>query len=149
MQRTRVEVRKAITGGTPDLQRAPFGGRKKRVSIFDEQSHYVIENKGSEKRTKPNEAVFICAAIEQGAAVFWKEIERDPERLALINTRAERLFKDKAQLPDELPGAGSRQPSSDLHNVRATCFRAPKGQHIPAQAYGLGQEAKPIADRKP
>jgi hypothetical protein len=34
------------------------GGRKKRVSIFDERSHYVIENKGSAKRTKPNEANF-------------------------------------------------------------------------------------------
>ena len=32
--------------------------RKKRVSIFDQQSHYVIENKGSEKRTKPNKAKF-------------------------------------------------------------------------------------------
>ena len=31
---------------------------KKRVSIFDERSHYVIENKGSAKRTKPNEANF-------------------------------------------------------------------------------------------
>ena len=30
--------------------------QKKRVSIFDEQSHYVIENKGSVKRTKPNKA---------------------------------------------------------------------------------------------
>ena len=31
---------------------------KKRVSKFDERSHYVIENKGSGKRTKPNEANF-------------------------------------------------------------------------------------------
>jgi hypothetical protein len=28
------------------------------VSKFDEQSHYVIENKGRRKRTKPNEANF-------------------------------------------------------------------------------------------
>ena len=54
----------AITGGTPVLRRAPFGGRKKRVSIFDEQSHYVIENKGSEKRTKPNKADYINQVIE-------------------------------------------------------------------------------------
>ena len=32
---------------------------KKRVSKFDQQSHYVIENKGSGKRTKPNEANFV------------------------------------------------------------------------------------------
>jgi hypothetical protein len=32
--------------------------QKKRVSKFDEQSHYVIENKRSEKRTKPNKAKF-------------------------------------------------------------------------------------------
>jgi hypothetical protein len=31
---------------------------KKRVSIFDERSHHVIENKGLAKRTKPNEAIF-------------------------------------------------------------------------------------------
>ena len=34
------------------------GTRKKRVSKFDERSHYVIENKGSAKRTKPNKANF-------------------------------------------------------------------------------------------
>ena len=33
--------------------------RKKRVSNFDERTHYVIENKGSGKRTKPNEANFV------------------------------------------------------------------------------------------
>jgi len=27
------------------------------VSIFDEQSHYVIETKGSAKRTKPNKPI--------------------------------------------------------------------------------------------
>jgi hypothetical protein len=32
--------------------------RKKRLFIFDERSRYVIENKGSAKRTKPNEADF-------------------------------------------------------------------------------------------
>ena len=32
--------------------------RKKRVSNFDEQSRYVIENKGSAKQTKPNKADF-------------------------------------------------------------------------------------------
>ena len=32
---------------------------KKRVSKFDERTHYVIENKGSGKRTKPNEANFV------------------------------------------------------------------------------------------
>ena len=31
-------------------------GRKKRVSKFDEQSHYAIENKGPGLRTKPNKA---------------------------------------------------------------------------------------------
>ena len=31
-------------------------GSKKRVSNFDERSHYVIENKRSGKRTKPNKA---------------------------------------------------------------------------------------------
>jgi len=31
---------------------------KKRVSIFDEQRRYVVENKESEKRTKPNKADF-------------------------------------------------------------------------------------------
>ena len=30
---------------------------KERVSKFDEQSHYVIENKGSAKRTKPNKPI--------------------------------------------------------------------------------------------
>jgi len=48
-----------FTGGTPVVRRAPFEGHKKRVSIFDEQSHYVIENKGSGKRTKPNKANFV------------------------------------------------------------------------------------------
>ena len=48
--------------GTPVLRREPFAAstrrcpQKKRVSIFDERSRYVIENKGSAKRTKPNEA---------------------------------------------------------------------------------------------
>jgi hypothetical protein len=40
-------------------ERYGFGDRQgpqKRVSIFDELSPYVVENKGSEKRTKPNEA---------------------------------------------------------------------------------------------
>jgi hypothetical protein len=32
--------------------------QKKIASKFDEQSHYVIENKGSTLRTKPNEASF-------------------------------------------------------------------------------------------
>ena len=32
--------------------------KEKRLSIFDEQSHYVIENKGLAKRTKPNKANF-------------------------------------------------------------------------------------------
>jgi len=35
---------------------AGWRGSKKRVSNFDERSHYVIENTGSGKRTKPNEA---------------------------------------------------------------------------------------------
>ena len=30
---------------------------RKRVSKFDEQSHYIIENKESVKRTKPNKAI--------------------------------------------------------------------------------------------
>jgi hypothetical protein len=34
------------------------------VSTFYEQSHYVIENKGSEKRTKPNKANFRKAKLE-------------------------------------------------------------------------------------
>ena len=33
-------------------------GRKKRVSNFDEQSHYVVETKGPRKRTKPNKPKF-------------------------------------------------------------------------------------------
>jgi hypothetical protein len=45
----------------------------------------------------------LCAAIEQGAAAFWKEIESDPERLAVINRRAVRLFRDDARLPEKLP----------------------------------------------
>ena len=47
--------------------------RKKRVSKFDERSRYVIENKGSRLRTKPNEANFLgtdgdadIAAPEEG-----------------------------------------------------------------------------------
>jgi hypothetical protein len=45
-------------------RRGGFSGRKmtkfakKRVSIFDEQRRYVVENKESEKRTKPNKADF-------------------------------------------------------------------------------------------
>jgi hypothetical protein len=35
-----------------------LGIAKKRVSIFDEQSHYVIENKDSGLRTKPNKPNF-------------------------------------------------------------------------------------------
>jgi hypothetical protein len=34
--------------------------QKKRLFIFDEQSHYVIENTGSRLRTKPNKANFYC-----------------------------------------------------------------------------------------
>jgi hypothetical protein len=34
------------------------------VSNFDERSHYVVENKGSAKRTKPNEANFRKAKLE-------------------------------------------------------------------------------------
>jgi hypothetical protein len=35
------------------------------VSIFDEQSHYIIENKGSAKRTKPNKANFGALSATQ------------------------------------------------------------------------------------
>jgi hypothetical protein len=35
------------------------------VSIFDERSHYVIENKGSAKRTKPNKANFGALSATQ------------------------------------------------------------------------------------
>ena len=37
---------------------ARWRGSEKRVSNFDEQSHYVIENTRSDLRTKPNEANF-------------------------------------------------------------------------------------------
>jgi len=46
----------------------PCGGaarRKKRVSNFDQQSHYVTENKGSGKRTKPNKANFVEVRIRR------------------------------------------------------------------------------------
>jgi hypothetical protein len=49
---------KAGTGHHP---RSP---QKKRVSNFDERSHYVVENKGSAKRTKPNKANFRKAKLE-------------------------------------------------------------------------------------
>jgi hypothetical protein len=51
------------------------------VSKFDEQSHYVIENKGSEKRTKPNKANFpfriregdlACTFVDFGAMLIGK-----------------------------------------------------------------------------
>jgi len=37
---------------------AAAGAAKERMSNFDEQSHYVVENKGSGKRTKPNKPKF-------------------------------------------------------------------------------------------
>jgi len=37
--------------------------RKKRVSIFDERSHYVIENKDSGLRTKPNKPNFSHSSL--------------------------------------------------------------------------------------
>ena len=45
----------------------------------------------------------LCAAIDEAAATFWKEIEGNPERLALINGRADRLLRNVTQLPEMLP----------------------------------------------
>jgi hypothetical protein len=42
----------------------------KRLFNFDERSRYVIENKGSAKRTKPNEADFCEGEIQRNRAVL-------------------------------------------------------------------------------
>jgi hypothetical protein len=44
---------------------AGWQGRKKRVSIFDEQSRYIIENKGPRLRTKPTKANFAGGKVLQ------------------------------------------------------------------------------------
>jgi hypothetical protein len=99
--------------------------QKKRVSIFDERSHYVIENKGSGKRTKPNEAnvdglvelsgfgdsgcpwLFICAGWRRASALraasFYSrnliETSLDP----LVTISAEGKITDSTPPPRRLP----------------------------------------------
>ena len=58
MRKARFEVRGSDHGREARARGVARGGQgaKKKSVFFDERSHYVIENKESEKRTKPNEA---------------------------------------------------------------------------------------------
>ncbi len=45
----------------------------------------------------------LCRAIEQGAQRFWEDVEKDKERLALVNQRAKKFLVPDSTLPPTLP----------------------------------------------
>ena len=105
------------------LRRRAQGGedQKKRVSIFDEQSHYVIENKDSALRTKPNKANFFG-----GKTVRRSRGLRLPRRAGdrLIRVGGERsalpMTRDPGRLP--CPNKSARlQPGTTPRGARAGC----------------------------
>ena len=74
-----------LAGGKPALRWHPSQPsqddvrRKKRVSKFDEQSHYVIENKESGLRTKPNKANIVGGkACKTGRLVVKPTLQTGP-----------------------------------------------------------------------
>jgi hypothetical protein len=45
----------------------------------------------------------LCRAIEQGAQRFWEDMEKDKERLTLVNQRAKKFLGPDLTLPPTLP----------------------------------------------
>jgi len=45
----------------------------------------------------------LCRAIEQGAQRFWEDVEKDKDRLSLLNQRAQKFLGPDPNLPPTLP----------------------------------------------